>query len=280
LRVNPTGITEARKYLLLSVAALALFLTGIVSPMAEPVTPISLFLMIWGCVSGVIIVYRFNDYANKQQSPWKNAQTFFLNPTNTIVVLQFFLIGIPLSVIYLTAFQFNLLALAGITGIFYAVNFKLGSFTWMAKHLPGFKNFLIGMVWGMLFLIGYGKLDGPYALSLFLFISAQVFIGSSIRDLSDIENDRTKNLKTLAVLLPTNQALFLLHLINIISLVVYFLFEDLNFTLFLIPALWRAMNLFFIQQQGIRWIWTQAVNLMTCVVILLTTIAVAYATHL
>jgi 4-hydroxybenzoate polyprenyltransferase len=279
LRIDQTHITEVRKYLLLSVAALALFLTGVVSPTAEQTSTISLFLLIWGCVSGVVIVYRFNDYANKQQSPWKNTMAFFLNPTNTFVVLQFFLFGIPLSAVYLSTFQFKLLAIAGITGIFYAVNFKLGSFTWMAKHLPVVKNLLIGVVWGMLFIIGYGTLDGPYALGMFLFISVQVFIGSAIRDLNDIENDQKKQLNTLAVILPTNQALVLLHLINIISFGLFLLFDDLSFTLFLFPVIWRIMNLYFIQQQGIRWIWTQVVNLMTCLIILLTTIAVSYGTY-
>jgi 4-hydroxybenzoate polyprenyltransferase len=262
------------------VAALSLLLTGVIFPGNIGQSTITFLLIIWGCISGILIVYRYNDFADKTQSPWLNTLYFFRDKFNLLLVVQFFAIGIPLSAIHLSSFQFITMAIAGITGIFYAVNFRVGSFSWMVKFVPAVKNLLIGIAWALLFAVGNGHLSTPESIAFFLLIALQVFIGSSIRDIADIVSDQKKGLHTIATAFGEKKVLLLLQLLNLFGLIVAFLFLDILILVATVSSvtLYRAINLWMIHLKGSTSKWTQHYNLATCFLIFVVTLIVTYAT--
>lgn len=271
--------TSFVRHLHFIVAALSLLLTGVAYPGQLPLENAALALMIWGCISGILIVYRYNDYAYRSESPWRNTGYFFRNWYNSLIVFQFFVVGIPLCAMYLTNFQFLTFALAGITGVFYAVNFRLGSFSWMVKFVPVVKNLLIGFAWALLFAAGHGHLSTMESLSFFLFIALQVFIGSSIRDITDISLDLKKGLSTIPTVIGEKNTILLLQVLNLSGCALLLLANEMILaTTVIFIILYRSCNLWMIHKKGGRSNWTQTYNLATCFLIFCATLILRYAT--
>ncbi len=102
------------------------------------------------------------------------------------------------------------LALAAIatSGVAYSLSFatKTSVNAFRIKNLFVVKNVVIGLGWGLLILLGAGRASFP-VVAVALFASIQVFIGSSLRDLLDIEEDRRAHVETLPVRLGREGAI-------------------------------------------------------------------------
>lgn len=249
-----------------AVPALCLLLSGLLMRQ-EQMDYLELFLLSWATISGILIVYRFNDYTCGFSSPWKPVITFFSDWQNVFLVVQFFLVGIPLSWFYLNIFQFLVLAISGIIGIAYAVNFRLGALSWFPKRKFPIKNILIGSVWAALFIVGLGREPEFLDWVFYVFIAVQVFIGSIIRDVPDVEMDQMRNTKSLPVLLGAKNAIVMLHVFNALSLSLCLISAAFCFYVFFPVAVWRSIGLMFLQQDPNNPYWSQYANLYTCVLI-------------
>jgi 4-hydroxybenzoate polyprenyltransferase len=258
-----------KRLFLFAVPALALLFSG-VSMRLDQISLIELVLIIWATISGILIVYRYNDFACGFSSSWKPVIAFFSDWSNTLLVAQFFLIGIPLSWFYLNEFQFVVLALAGILGIAYAVKFQWGDLSWFPKRKFPIKNILIGCVWAALFIVGYGQIPHSSMWGIYGFIAVQVFIGSIVRDVPDAEVDLTRNSSSLPIMIGANKTVLLLHVFNWAALCFAFLDLDWLFPIFFPTVLWRSLILFLIQRYPNNAIFTQWANLYTCLIIFAT----------
>lgn len=265
-----------KRIFLFVIPALALLLSGVVLRHKD-VALHEVLLLIWATASGILIVYRYNDFACGFSSSWTPVISFFKSKSNTFLVAQFFLIGIPLSWFYLNAFQFSILAISGILGIAYAVNFQWGALSWLPKRRFPIKNMLIGAVWATLFLVGLGQCPDNQAWAMYSFIAVQVFIGSILRDVPDKEHDVARNSMSLPIVVGTKTALMLLHLFNLASLSLTLILPlsdswDLLYFVFLPVVFWRTFVLIYIQKDPNNLFWTQWANLYTCLLILITTL--------
>lgn len=260
-------IIRYKELKLFHIAACSLMYAGFFS---VPQTNWAALILLSLCtISGIFFVYRFNDHVDQSLGFKLNIQRFFLVRLHLAYALVFLIILLPLSILYLSAFCFRVLALAGILGIVYSVNIKLFRRSFRLKHAFVFKNIAIGLAWGALVLIGADTFSDPFAQALFYFVTIQVFVGSSIRDIPDLNKDRRDGVQSLAVVLGVNPAIFSLHVINIGSVYTYTLLPDDRgfFLIVLITAIWRFITLLEVYKNNKVKRWTQSYNLLTCLLI-------------
>lgn len=221
--------------------------------------------LIWSTFTGIFITYRLNDFIDGSQNFEFNFKKFFKNKLHICVVVQLLFILTPLSLYFLSYFRFILLAVLGTLGTLYSVKFQIGEKIFRIKHIFILKNFLIGICWGGLVLLGADFIDSTNILSLLLFASVQVFIGSTIRDITDLEADTTEYVNSLPVVLGVKKTLIILHILNLISLIFPFflLFDYNNMIPVVLTFFWRLLVLIKVSTSTSK-NWAQKYNLLTC----------------
>jgi 4-hydroxybenzoate polyprenyltransferase len=254
-------------------AALSLLSTGFV---LNPQKEISeLVFLAWICISGIYLVYRFNDFIDQTAGFEFDYRNFFSNKFRFFFSFQLLLL-IPISLMQLSLFRFVILGLAALAGFLYSYNVEFKQIHFRLKHIFLLKNILIGFGWGGLLLVGANQLNSVSFL-YFLFSSLQVFIGSTIRDISDIDKDRNDGVHSMPVVLGATETLRILQVINgFIFLCLFILwFADLGIRLLILPlaltSLWRSLVISQISN-SIDLRWQQKWNLWTCNILFLGTI--------
>ncbi len=168
-----------------------------------------------------------------------------------------------------------------VLGFTYSFPFRLrpSQKPFLLKSVVGVKNLWIGTAWGLGIFLGSGDFASTNSFWAALFVGIQVFIGSTLRDLDDLEEDRARSIHTLPWALGVNRTYRVLHYLNFISgfVLVWAKEPGESWLLFLWGAVfWRILNLEWLRQ-GTPGIWaTQYMNLATCAVIL-TLRVVSYA---
>lgn len=228
-----------------------------------------LVILIWCNLSGVFLIYRLNDCIDQDADLKFNLSYFFSYRLHQLVVGQFILLAIPAAFFYLDFFTLQILSVSALAGTIYSLSFKLNGKLFRIKNVFLLKNSLIGTVWGALILIGAGNLNPPLILSLFVFTSLQVVIGSLIRDVPDLEKDKNSGVKSLPVVLGLKPTFWFMQTANVLSVFSGFLcdWHPLMFTLIPTIVLWRLTNIIFLQKNTKSVLWGQQVNLLTCVLI-------------
>jgi 4-hydroxybenzoate polyprenyltransferase len=108
-------------------------------------------------------------------------------------------------------------------GTFYSFRHDRDHFNIRLKSFFGLKNFLIGLGWGLLVFLGSNHFSSESVLITFLFFTLQVTIGSIIRDLDDIEEDRKNKISTFPIVLGLRNTALALQGINLLSGVALYL---------------------------------------------------------
>jgi 4-hydroxybenzoate polyprenyltransferase len=111
---------------------------------------------------------------------------------------------------------------------------------------------------------------------MFWFVAVQVGFGSIIRDINDVAYDKLKGLITLPIYVGVDRTISILHLINVASILLIIPFDGLHpksWMLFLSLAviIYKAFILMRVQQNHDQQIWTQYLNILTCLLIFLLT---------
>lgn len=228
-------------------------------------------LLLCCCFCGVFGVYRLNDFIDSEWNLRNNLHFFFKDPVHVLFMLLFVGIIIPLALMFLPRITFVLLGLSGIIGALYSLKFRMKGYVFRIKNTFILKNVCIGAIWGGLVPIGGGGLNHPLIFPLFLFAFAQVFIGSSIRDIPDVQKDVHNAVKTLPTQVGEQKTIVVLAIINFFSILAFY---DASFfpagMLVGIPVIiWRSMNLFQLYRHPYSQFWGQAGNLLTCFFIFL-----------
>lgn len=228
-----------------------------------------LCLLIWCTISGLFLIYRFNDCIDQKNKLRLNISRFFSFPSHAIIFIQLVFCAIPTAFIFLTKDVLWILAISSILGFLYSFNFKLYHYSFQLKNVFFIKNLLIGLAWGSLVLIGSNGIFQPHVILLFIYCSLQVFIGGVIRDIPDLKMDRINEVKSFPVVLGLRHTITLLHLINLMSVIVcFYVANNIIFSMvFLAPSIWRFSNLLFINKSPDNSMWNQWMNLFTCVLI-------------
>lgn len=258
------------------IASVSLLVSGFIISYNQPL--LTLFTLIWCIISGLFLIYRFNDYVDQDVELRFNIYHFLYLPLNLIMFLQLIFITIPITVYLIEKETLYVLSLSSVLGFLYSVNFQFNNRSFKLKNVFFVKNALIGIVWGSLVLIGSNNIFQTNIIPLFLYASIQVFIGGVIRDIPDLKKDKSNNVKSFPVVLGTNFTINILHLINFMSIIlIFFNYNNLLiFTVFLIPFIWRSCNLLLLNSLSNNLTITEWMNLFTCVLILISTIISAY----
>lgn len=258
------------------IASVSLLVSGFIISYNQPLS--TLFTLIWCIISGLFLIYRFNDYVDQDVELRFNIYHFLYLPLNLIMFLQLIFITIPITVYLIEKETLYVLSLSSVLGFLYSVNFQFNNRSFKLKNVFFVKNALIGIVWGSLVLIGSNNIFQTNIIPLFLYASIQVFIGGVIRDIPDLKKDKSNNVKSFPVVLGTNFTINILHLINFMSIIlIFFNYNNLLiFTVFLIPFIWRSCNLLLLNSLSNNLTITEWMNLFTCVLILISTIISAY----
>ena len=266
------GVITHKNLLWFYVASVSLLLSG--SIISYNHSLLKLFVLVWCNISGVFLIYRFNDFTDHESAFRFNIVRFLSTPSHLIVTLQLLFFAIPAAFLSLEKEILWILSIASILGFIYSFNFKLKNYSFKLKNIFLVKNLLIGLVWGSLVLIGSENLYYENVFFLFVYCSLQVFIGGVIRDVPDLKMDEKNGVNSLPVVLGVANTIKLMHFINFISLILY-LFIDNNlifFLFFLIPFFWRCFNLLLLKGSPNNLKWSQTMNLFTCVLIFIVTI--------
>ena len=258
------------------IASVSLLVSGFIISCNQPL--LTLFTLIWCIISGLFLIYRFNDYVDQDENFRFTIYHFLALPINLIMFLQLIFITIPITIYLIEKETLYVLSFSSILGFVYSVNFQFNNRSFKLKNIFFVKNALIGIVWGSLVLIGSNNIFQANIIPLFLYASIQVFIGGIIRDIPDLKKDKSNNVKSFPVIFGINYTINLLHIINFISIIlVFFNYNNLLiFTVFLIPFFWRSCNLLLLNSRSNNLRITEWMNLFTCVLILISTIISAY----
>lgn len=164
----------------------------------------------------VLFVYGLDDVMDSEVnfSYFKNPAVRWLGISSLLAIAAtYFTLG-------LTSFVSALLILA--IGTLYSFRHDRDHFNIRLKSFFILKNFLIGVGWGLLVLVGSNHFSIESVFITFLFFTLQVTIGSVIRDMDDIEEDRKNKIPTFPIVLGIKNTMFALHGINSISLLILF----------------------------------------------------------
>ena len=233
-----------------------------------------LWLLIWCNISGLFLIYRFNECIVPENKLRLNIYRFFSFPSHLIIFIQLVFCAIPIAFIFLEKDVLWILTISSILGFIYSFNFKINNYLFRLKNIFLVKNLLIGLVWGSLVLIGANGVYQPHVILLFIYCSLQVFIGGVIRDVPDREMDKMNEVKSFPVVIGVSYTIKLLHIINLVSTIVcFFVANDLiYFMVFCTPSIWRFLNLFLLNKSPDNPMWNQWMNLFTCVLIFLSSL--------
>lgn len=267
--VQDVAVPVYKRLTLFFVAANALLLAG--QLLFQAFNWSDFLLLQWCGVTGVMVVYRFNDMIDHAKDFKFNAQHVLGNKLNLFVLLQMLFLLIPIAFRSFSPERIIVLLLICSLGVLYSVKFRFKDQYYRIKHLFLVKNILIGVLWGALVLVGADNFSDPQVLALFLFTTLQVMIGSIIRDIPDTEADRKDGVQTLPVMIGFRGTMTYLHLFNAVSLISAALLFPIGSVVFMltIVVIWRMMLLFNVGQQPDKKWFTNTLNLFTCVIILL-----------
>jgi 4-hydroxybenzoate polyprenyltransferase len=240
-----------------------------------------ILVMQWCGLCGVFIIYRFNDLIDQTHDLRFNFKSLLHNKLHLIFLLQFILLTIPAVFYFLSPFRILLLGAICVLGIFYSINFRFGEKSFRIKHFFGVKNSFIGILKGSLILAGAGGFTNRLTIAFFVFACLQVLIGSSIRDIPDVERDKKEGVNSFPVVLGVEKTLWLLHGINFLSFVAgYLIVRDNGFLLVMgVTIAWRFISLVKIHTLSESRLWTQTFNLLTTVLIFVISLAEFLYTH-
>lgn len=256
------GPFKARR--LFYLAALSLVLCGV---MGQGQSWLEGLFLLWSTLTGIFLTYRFNDHIDNDAAFRLDLPRFLANPLNLLVSAQFLLVLTPMAFVYLSPFRLGVLAGTGSLGFLYSVKLPLGGGrTLRLKHVLGVKNALIGLCWAALILVGADHLADRSTQALFVLASLQVFVGSALRDISDVHEDAARGVRTLPVVLGIPRTLQVLWVGNGLSLVAFWALTGTEWALFtgLLTFCWRGLTLVQAQRKPGVALWTQSMNLLTC----------------
>lgn len=250
-------IWKRKSIWLLTAAALAIVLTG------HSLSGFQLGCLLcvsWTTVSLVAFVYGMDTLLDTQPT----LRALASRPGLYLLALLGSGLGVALwrsPVTFLSAVSILLL------GILYSHPFPTRSGVFRVKSLTGIKSLWIGAGWGLLVFVGSGSFTHELTQWAALFVALQVTVGSVLRDLDDLDEDRRSNTRTLPLVFGESKTYLALHAVNLLSGLLLFLMPLPWALAWLGVIIWRTLNLEWLRIGEPGHYATQYMNLATCGVI-------------
>jgi len=255
------------------IASNSLLLAGSIFDLQRSILEVSILLGL--CTSGTLVIYGY-DFAQFNQKGYNELVSNVLkSPIQTFFYFLFIVVIVPFAFFQLSNFRINTLLIICLFGLLYSVPLNFIKKDFKLKKIFYFKNVFIGFSWGGLILVGAGSCSSSIVLAFFLFTSIQVMIGSSIRDIADIQKDQNSGMITLPVRFGIKNTVRILNALNLCSLGALFFALETNYWIVMaLVFLWRAIVLAKVKIPKESILWTQTMNILTCTLLLLTMLVI------
>lgn len=253
---------QRKSFVYLILAAVAVSGTGL-SFKSSPSLPEALVISLC-TIALVLFVYGFDDLMDDGK-----LRTFIKSPKLWSLV-SFGLVALIISYAFLGVESFWSAAFVLTSGLFYSITFEYKKTSFKLKSVAWLKNILIGVGWGALIFLGAGSVETLPILISALFLTLQVIIGSIIRDLDDIEEDRQKSVNTLPVALGFKKTITYTHGLNLLSLFILLAAliwcpqQNILWMLWIFAVIYRATMIAIIGRRHEDSFFMQPVNIATC----------------
>lgn len=176
--------------------------------------------------SFLVVVYLCVFAANLLNRSDESEDDALTNPVRVSVMEKYVKYFYPIVISCLTVSVGLILQFSGLSTLLFAIFiFVLASlYTFflkdLTKYIIGFKNYIAALFYSlMVFLLAiYYKHPLDVAVTLlFAFYYLRIFISSAACDIKDIEGDKQKSLKTLAIYFGRKRSIFIFNLVNVLS---------------------------------------------------------------
>lgn len=259
----------------LILAAFSITLSGITLSSLRNISSFSIldtFIKFGMTITLVGIIYSFNDIIDNTDQ--KKMKRDYSRP-----IIWLFLLFLDFLFMWFNHIEFihSLIICFVILfiGIIYSIEYTYHSKLFKIKNMFIIKNIFIALGWALLIPLGHNASPDFYIAVFTVFTFIQVFIGSIIRDLSDIAEDKKFEVNSIPVRLGEKRTIRLLFFINSLSIVFIiissFIIRDyqLSISLLLLPSLFRVFLIYKIKFDKGNSLYLQTFNLATCWVIFL-----------
>jgi 4-hydroxybenzoate polyprenyltransferase len=192
-----------------------------------------------------------------------------------VFILQALILGL-LALPFITFFQWYVIGFIAFLSIIYQVKIPYVKVQFQFKKRLLVKNILIGLSWAALIPLGAGHLSTTAIQFLFWFMAVQVSYGSVIRDITDIAHDQKHQFQTLPIIFGVSKTIRILQLVNWSSflLACYFANESSLQWIYAVAFLvicYKSLLLYKVKQNQSAKLWTQYLNISTCMLIFVLT---------
>ena len=216
----------------------------------------------------IFIIYGFNDLCD--YGPKNNENDFLSFKKSLTLYFVATLLLVLFAFKYLPIIKSAALCSIIFLGISYSLPMKIFNKKIKIKNIFIVKNIYIGLGWALLVLLGSGTFSAPYVLTVAAFVFIQVFIGSIMRDMDDLKEDKESKTESFPIRIGIRNTKTLLYVLNLMSLLLIFLSYEQNLIVslvFVLPVIWRHVLLSQVQVENLKsWVLQEA-NLFTCVLI-------------
>lgn len=171
------------------------------------------------------VVYTYNHYRElnfDQDSNPERAVHIRGQKKWVVLLLISYATALLIFLLFTNLSTFIFISVVVIFGILYTEYFK----ELTIKSIAGFKNFYTSFFWAVsVFLVPffYGLNINVALFYISLFVFLRWIVNSAFFDIKDMESDKQRNLKTFAVILGKRRTIYLLQVINIISVIPLFI---------------------------------------------------------
>ncbi len=259
---NVSKSVITRRIGLLILCALSLILTGYILSGSNTLS--ALFVRMAFAIYGVITIYGISPLILES-----NSYKEFLEKVRWMVAIGLTLV---LGALFFLLFRFDpdpvpvlkIILTIGLIGLVYSLRFPIAGKRTRLKNIIVVKNLLIGVSWGLNVLLGAGDIGDQTVFTLFLFVSFQITMGSSIRDMQDIEKDKLMGIQTVPMVLGKTRSILLYFVLNVISLLALVL-SPLNPIVIWVVLMvfgWRILHLIMLRRTRNREFWCQTYNIL------------------
>jgi 4-hydroxybenzoate polyprenyltransferase len=257
---------KTRIVVLFNIATQALLLSGLFLSKETDVLQIALTSLIG--INGTLLIYGFDFGYGAGRNILKYLQNSRQHPWQSLFLVQFFVLTLPLTLCFLTWDRILLMALIGGFGLLYSMHFPFVKEGFRFKRILLLKNCLIGFSWGALVLVGAGTVDNQLADLFFWFMSLQIIVGSIVRDCADTHHDEKLGVRTLPLKFGIKRTIVGIHVANIVTACVLFFFPIAlqSIVVISITVIWRSIVIYKVGKNHGSLFWTQTLNILTCLV--------------
>jgi len=177
------------------------------------------------------IIYIFNHSYEIKLDKFSNPERVIYthrNRNQLKILIPIYIMALLVSLLFTNLLTFLFILFIVISGVLYTSKLK----QFLTKHITGSKNYYTAFFWATTIFLIPLELQLPITptyVYLFIFIFTRWIINSVFFDIKDMKSDQIKKLKTLPITFGKNKTIFILHVINILTIIPIYIGIHFNY---------------------------------------------------